>query len=124
MTEFTPKLEKLIREIGDYSETQMKDLLNPKAHPAASALRIAFRAVVDGEPLMKQAFTEAGWGYQQNWIPNLQKLVDIAEQNGSNAADQIKKSLPIATTLTAEYKDSVSGILNQVKIAKQKNIQY
>jgi hypothetical protein len=125
MAKWTPKLEKLVEKLGDYNEAQMKSLLNPKVPAPASALRIAFRAVTQGEPTMKKAFKEAGWEYQQNWMGNLQKLSDLADQNGSDAAAKIKKTLPLARKISKLYtKDSVSGILNQVKAAKKLNIKF
>lgn len=124
MTQWTPELEQLVRKLGDYNEKQMKDLLDTKALPVASALRIVFRAVTTGEPLIREAFKKAGWEYQQNWMGNLQKLADLADQNGSNAADKIKKALPVATEISKHYKDSASGILTQIKIAKKLNIKY
>lgn len=124
MTEWTPKLEALIREVGEYTETQMKDLLNPKASTAASAMRIVFRGVASGQSLMKKTCSEAGWEFKMNWMGDLKKLVEIAEQNGSDAGEKIKKALPIADQLSKEYTANGGGILKQVKTAKQKNIQY
>ncbi len=67
-------------------------------------------------------------------MSNLKQLVALAEQNGSDAADKIKKTLPTAEKLSELYrpgesdearqKESVRGILNQVKAAKKSGFKY
>ncbi|MBI3440802.1 MAG: hypothetical protein HY052_03195 [Proteobacteria bacterium] len=123
MSSLPRKLDELIRDVGDYTEVQMKDLLNQKASTGGSALRMAFRFATTGKSVMKKACEEAGIQFE-GWLTSLNKLVEIAEKTGSTAADKIKKAIPVATQLTAEFEAQPGGVLKKIKIAKLKNIQY
>lgn len=126
MTQWTPKLEKLIRELGEYTEKQMRDLLNPEAAATLSALRITFRGFTRGLPAMKKTCAEAGLDFENyDWLSKLQKLAEIADQNNSDAADKIKKALPIANQLEQIFKQTGNNDpLSRIKTAKQQNIKY
>src|SRR5690349_16024608 len=124
-------LEGEIRELGDYVEKQMKDLLNPKASVTGSALRIAFRAVV-GTQMRDSIFRREGLDYtdfglkpRHGWMEDLQTLVDLAEANKSDAADKIKKALPVAKELTEAFNnEKVKGIRAKIRYAKAKGLTY
>lgn len=126
MTQWNPKLEQLIREVGDYTEKQMKDLLDPKTAATVSALRITFRGFTKGLPAMKKTCAEAGLDFENyDWLNKLQKLAEIAEQNDSDAAEKIKKALPIAHHLERIFEQTGNdGALSRIKAAKQQNIKY
>ncbi len=121
MHDWNPKVEKLIRDLGDYLDTQMKDLLNPRASMTGSALRTAFRAATAGKPL-KRRMKEEGLA-SKDYKKAMQDLVDLAEQNSSNAADKIKRILPVLDRLEREsgpeLKDVKGGWLKQMKAAKK-----
>jgi hypothetical protein len=122
---WTPELEARIRKVGDYVETQMKDLLNPGAGVTATSLRLAFRGATVGMVRMGDACMEAGIDWRGNWMGDLQKLCDLAGANNSDAADKIKKALPIAAQLTADFQtEDARGIRAKVRLAKSKGIQY
>jgi hypothetical protein len=124
-------LESHIRDLGDYVEKQMKDLLDTKKGVTGSALRIAFRAVV-GTQIMDSImryesmdYTNFGLKPREGWLKDLQRVVDYAEANNSDAAEKIKKALPIATELTKEFgEQKVNGIRAKIKYAKAKGINY
>ena len=122
MPAWSPKIEKLIRKLGDYTDSQMKDLLDPKASAGGTALRAVFRGAAIGIPLRRRLKKE---GLQfDDWLPGLQKIVDLAEQNGSDAAEKIKKSIPVATQLNAEMKSIQGGMLKDIRYEKSKGIAY
>jgi hypothetical protein len=121
---WSPALERSIRDLGDYVERQMKDLLNPAASVTGTSLRVAFRGVVQGMPLMDEACTEAGIRFA-GWMGSLKALSDMAEENGSDAAAKIRKALPVAEQLTAAFTtENARGIRGKVKLAKSKGIEY
>ncbi|MBI3441852.1 MAG: hypothetical protein HY052_08670 [Proteobacteria bacterium] len=133
MATWTPELEKLIRAVGEYAETQMKDILNPKASVIGTTLRALFRAVAsDGGKLVPKACRQAGYEFKGPGFSDLQGLVDLAEQNDSTAAEKIKKVISTQQKLTEAYhKDpSIKGtptpadIFRRVKVGKRQGIQY
>jgi hypothetical protein len=122
MTEWNPKIEMLIRELGDYTERQMKDLLKSDAPVTGTALRCVFRGVSTGIPL-KRRLQKEGLVFN-NWLDGLQSLVELSEKNGSNAAEKIKKALPVAEKLNDEFKTVPGGVLKKIKYAKCKGLSY
>ena len=132
MLKWSNELEHEIRDLGDYVEKQMKDLLNPKASVTGSALRIVFRAVAEGKPLLDniKRFENDSDDFlinrpRNNWLADLKMLADLADANGSNAADKIKKALPVANELTDAFKaEKVAGIRGKIKYAKAKGLAY
>lgn len=133
MTEWTPNLEKLVRNVGDYVETQLKDLVDPKATAVATALRMSFRAATTGAHLLKQTYQEAGLSHQGSprsmWEDTrLKELVDIAEKNGSDAASKIKRGIAVVEQMkknaNATGKATLSDSLRRIRQAKQQNIKF
>lgn len=133
MTEWTPKLEKLIRNVGDYVETQLKDLVDPKATTAATALRMFFRAAATGAPLLKQTYKEAdlpqhGSTRSMRVDNRLQALVEIAEKNGSDAASKIKRGIAVVEQMkksaSTAGKATLPDVLRRIRQAKQQNIKF
>ena len=126
------KLEENIRKVGDYVEMQMKDLVNPKTSAVATTVRMLFNAYAGGGSLMHKTCREAGYELHGPGFHGLQKLVDIAEDNGSDAAEKIKKVIAVEDAIAEAYRNNsaVRGkatpadILRRVKIAKQQNIQF
>lgn len=62
--------------------------------------------------------------YTEKQMQDLQRLVIISEQNGSAAADKIKKALPVAEKLTQDFQQQPGGIFQKVRLAKQQGIRY
>ena len=120
MTQWTPKLEKLISEAGEAMDKQMKDFVNPKASVLGTGLRTVFRTGTQVNPAIKKACKEAGIAHTGNVTVDAKKLADVAEQNGSQAADKIKKWLPVGEDIINQYTPSLRGIGKQIKFAKQK----
>ena len=127
MAEYTPELDKLISAYGDFFETQLKDMLNPKTSALASTLRISFRMKTTGEPLRDKIFAKTGWDVAGDTEKHLAALVDMAEQNGSSAGQKIKSALPVFTkmmeTMKAELPEN-TGIIKGIKHAKKLNLSY
>ena len=131
MAAWTPKLESLIFKVGEYADTQIKDLIDPKAGAKASAVRIAFRYAAQGKPLMEKACKEAGFEFREDFdfvtgicTGCLYQLAGIAEQNGSHAAEKIRKVLPVAMEVMRGVTEEHGSMVGQIKNIKQKNIQY
>jgi len=102
MTEWTPKVEQLIRDIGDYLEAQMKDLIDPSAGALGTSSRMAFRHASTGQRLMDRAEAELDCSLS-DWNGTLQKVIDLAEANNSDAAAKIKRVLPLAKRIADEF---------------------
>lgn len=127
MTEWNQKLETLIRKFAAYQDKQMRDAVNPKASAIASGLRMAFRAVAGGRSSYEKACQAAGLEASFDnavFEKNIQQMIDLAAQNGSNAADKLKKALPVGQQLAKDFSAHPDDFLQNIKIAKQKNIKY
>lgn len=127
MAEYTPELDRLISAYGDFFETQLKDMLNPKTSALASTLRISFRMKTKGEPLRDKIFEKTGWDVAGDTEKHLAALVEMAEQNGSSAGQKIKAALPVFVKMTerlqADLPDN-TGIIKGIKHAKKLNLAY
>lgn len=125
---WNPKLEKLIYEAGDFLEQQTRELLDPKSWAVTTAAKIAFNNASTGKAL-KARMEEMGFtlpdenATPQEAINSMRALVALAEENGSNAADKIKKLIPVAELLAVELKDAGSD-LAKVKAAKKLKISF
>jgi hypothetical protein len=125
MAAWNRALENTIRALGDYVENQMNDLVNPKASAAMTSLRMAFRSVARGLPLMHNACVRAGRKFNGDWIGDLRALTDLAEANHSDAAAKIRKALPLASEMIESFrKEKATSILAMTRLAKKKGIQY
>ncbi|MDE1152337.1 MAG: hypothetical protein PW788_07355 [Micavibrio sp.] len=122
MTEWTPKVEQLIRDVGDYLEAQMKDLIDPAAGALGTSSRMAFRHASNGQRLMDRAANELGCNLS-DWNGSLQKVVELAEANNSDAAAKIKRVLPLAKRIADEFgigeQSAGMGKLEQFQKLKQ-----
>lgn len=116
MTQWTPELEARIHAVGKAMDKQMKDFVNPKSSVLGSGLRTAFISATRVQPRLKKAYKAAGLE-PRGWETGSQKLIDIAEQNGSDAADKIKQWLPVSKDIADQIDN---GIGKQIKYAKQK----
>ncbi|MEZ0260970.1 MAG: hypothetical protein ACAH80_08170 [Alphaproteobacteria bacterium] len=130
MADWTPENEKLIRELGDFMDKQMRDVLDPKASTLGTSSRVAFNFASHGMGLFKRAEAQLGMD-RKDPHGALQKLVDLCEANGSDAAAKIKKVMPIAKQLADEFgfgPDSHEmGKLEQLRVLKKiknKGIKY
>lgn len=127
MTQWTPELDKLVRKFSEYQEKQMKDALNPKATVLGSALRMAFRAKAYGISTYKEVCAATGLDGSfelDAFEKNVQQIIDLATQNGSTAADKLKKALPVAQQLRKDFAAHPHDGLKNIKTAKQKNTPY
>lgn len=127
MAEYTPELDRLISAYGDFFETQLKDMLNPKSNAVTSTLRIAFRMRTKGVPLRDKIFAKTGWDVAGETEKHLAALVELAEQNGSSAGQKIKAALPVfkkmAETMEANLPGN-TGIIKGIRYAKTLNLSY
>ncbi|MEZ0224523.1 MAG: hypothetical protein ACAH83_08220 [Alphaproteobacteria bacterium] len=117
MTEWNPETEKLIRDLGDYLDKQMKDMLNPRASAAGTALRSVFRAVAVGKPL-KRRMNKAGLT-SVDYMKAMHATVELAEANSSDAGEKIKKILPVMEKLAREPDVEKGWLLTQIKFMKK-----
>lgn len=102
MIQWTPKVEQLIRDIGDYLEDQMRDLIDQKAGVIGTSSRMAFRHASKGARLMDRAQDELNCNINDP-DNSVQAVIDLAEANGSDAAAKIKKVLPLAKQIAKEF---------------------
>lgn len=123
MAEWSQKTEQLIREIGDFLDTNIRDVVNPKASTLATSARVAFNAKSKGVPLFKRLRDELGIDIRKDWEGGLKSLADLCEANGSDAGDKIKKVLPVAKQLFDEFGFGVHtappGKLEAMKMLKK-----
>ena len=131
MPKWTPETEKLISDIGDFIDKQMRDVVDPSASTLGTSSRVAFNVASTGKGLFQRAVTELEVDLKTHWEDSMKKIIDLAESNGSHAADKIKKAMPVAKQLADEFgftpdnremgKLQMMGLLKQIK---KKNIKY
>ncbi len=118
-TEWTPKLEKLIREYAAYEEKNAKDGLNPDQTVAGSMLRVAFRQAVTRNGKYKKICKKMGLK-PENYASNVQDMIVIAAVNKSDAADKLKKT----QTVWKNWGNiSAKGVYKNLKAAKKLKIK-
>ncbi len=124
MTKWTPRLEALIRDFGDCEEKNTKDGCNARMPLVVSILRIAFRSATKSQPLYTKICSEMGieTDYQSGYVATLQKIIDLAAANGSNAADKLNKKLSFTQELNERFANL--GGIERIKAAKRGEIQY
>jgi hypothetical protein len=129
MTEWNPKNEQLIRDIGDFVDKQMRDILDPNVSTPAT-IKHLFNARATGMHLFERATKELGLDLKGDWEGSTKHIIDLCEQNGSDAADKIKKIIPVAQRLADEFgfgPDTKMGKIQQVMVLgkiKKKNIKF
>lgn len=134
MTQWTPKLEELIRQFGDAEEKQLQSVAKSKT-TAGALVSFAF----NGHAMIsayEKACAEAGLETSQTatvWEKNIQTLIDLAQQNGSPAADKIKKVKDFGDTTYKAFlakhpdvknPDSLRGAYTLIKAAKKENLRF
>ncbi|TAL27882.1 MAG: hypothetical protein EPN97_16095 [Alphaproteobacteria bacterium] len=126
MAEYTPELDKLISDYGNFFEKQLKDMLNPKTNAVASTLRIAFRMKTTGVPLRDKIFAKTGWDVANETEKHLAALVEMAEQNGSRSGDKLKAALPVYIQMTQalEHLPDDTSIIKGIRHAKKLNLAF
>lgn len=122
MTDWNKKTEKIIRDLGDHNEKMMKDLLNPKTTVTGSMLRIVFRAAVRGK-LLKRRVHAAGMT-RRDPLAAMQAMVDLAEKNGSDAGEKLKKALPVMKKVEADLAGAKGGFFKRFKELKKKGYTF
>lgn len=124
MTAWTPVLEKLIRDFGECEERNTQDGCDPDMWLATSVLLIAFRSATRSQPLFKKicAEMEITADYSSGYTAALQKMIDLANANGSNAADKLKSKLAFTQDLNRLFPEL--GGIDRIKVAKRGEIRY
>lgn len=122
MTEWTPKTEQLIRDLSDYIDIQFRDIIDTKASTFGTTSRLAFRHASHGAKLMERAQTELGVT-KETWDADVDRLIKLCKENGSNAADKLEKIVPVVKQLSKEFglgpSNIEAGKLEQMKRLKQ-----
>lgn len=122
MATWNPDMEPHLRKLGDYLETQIKDLLDPSTSVTGTSMRIMFRTMASGMRAIDHACDKAGMDFSGDWLGDLKTLCDLAEKNGSDAAAKIRKALPVAEELTDLFKkEHANGIREKIRVAKKNN---
>ena len=129
MTQWTPELEALIRRYSEYHDEQMRDALNPTTSAEDTLLRMDFRHESYGKRIYTKICAamnmDASSPYNDTYEKNMQQMVDLAAQNGSDAADKLKKVLDVGRQILGDRKDPPSrDPVENIRRAKLKNIQY
>ncbi len=124
MPNWSPKLETLIRDFATYEENNTKDGCNPRISLTMTVLRIAFRSATQGQPLFKKICSEMEItpDYQSGYTATLKRIIDLAESNGSNASDKLKKKLAFTQELNQRLPDT--GVIERIKASKRGEIRY
>lgn len=124
MTAWTSKLEALIRDFGDIEERNTKDGCNPRLPMPVTVLRIAFRSTTKSQPLFNKICAEIGVkpDYQTSYSDTLQKIIDLAAANNSDAADKLKKKVAFTRELNSRF-EGVGGMA-RIKAAKRGEIKW
>jgi hypothetical protein len=122
MTEWNPKTEQLIRDLSDYIDLQFRDIIDPKASTLGTSSRLAFRHASTGAKLMERAQSELGMK-PETWDADVERVIKLAKDNGSNAADKMEKIVPVVKQLSKEFGlgpgNVHAGKLEQMKRLKQ-----
>jgi len=116
MTEWNPKTEQLIRDVSDFVDKMMRDIVDPNIGTAATIMHV-FNEASTAKNLYQRAESELGINLKQDWQGSIKKVIDLAEANNSNAADKLKKILPVAKQLADEFgfgPDTKMGKIKQV----------
>lgn len=122
MTEWNPKTEQLIRDLSDYIDTQFRDIIDPKASTLGTSSRCAFRHASTGVKLLERAKNELGVK-AESWDADCERIIKLAKDNGSNAANKLEKVYPVVKQLSKEFGlgpgNMEGGKLEQMKRLKQ-----
>jgi hypothetical protein len=99
MTQWTSELEDNIRKLGESTERNTLDGANPDMPLAVSLLRIAFRSATQSEPLYKKICSEMNLDSKNKYTDNIQKIVDFAVENSSDAGEKLQKQVDFVREL-------------------------
>jgi hypothetical protein len=132
MAKWSNELETEIRDLGEYVDKQMKDLLNPEAGVNGSALRIAFRHAFEGKQRLDNIlrydsidYTNMGLNPRHSWTEDLKMLSDLADENMSTAGEKIKKALAVVPVLEEAFKTAgARGLRPKIRVAKSLGLPY
>jgi hypothetical protein len=102
MTEWNKDKEQLIRDFGEYIDKLARTALDPEVGTMKTLTRL-FGMKSTGETLVKRMISDLGCEFDKDWSGALDKVIKLAEDNGSDAAAKIKKILPQAKLLAQEF---------------------
>ena len=133
MTQWTPKLEKLIQNFADAEDKQLKSTVN-----AGSTVGALLRFVFNGRAMVsayKKVCAEAGLKPARTnevWNGNIKTIVELADKNGSSAAENIKKVHQFAADVYMPFlarhpevknPDSLRGAYKLIRAARKEKLQ-
>ena len=114
MTQWTPKLEKLIREYAAFELKNVKDGANPKISVAGTMLRSIFHSAITRNGHYNTLCAEMGLAPDSKaYYKNIQAIIDLAKANNSDAAEGLEKT-------RAFWKQYGSGSMKQVIASMKK----
>jgi hypothetical protein len=109
MTEWTPKLEGLIREMGEIETRNAEDMTNPDLSIFGSAARVTLRTFIKSMPIISKLRSELQLPKIDQVTDDL--LIELAKENGSDAVDKLKA----VVAFREEVKETVPSEWNRVK---------
>ena len=116
MTEWNPKTEQLIRDVSDFVDKMLREVVDPNIGTATTIAHL-FNERATAKSMYERAESELGIDLKKDWQGSIKKVIDLADANGSNAADKLKKVLPVAKQLADEFDfgpDTKMGKIKQV----------
>lgn len=132
MTQWTPELERNIRKLSDSFEKDTKAMINPNGHVRLGIAFSIVRGIKDGLPAYKKICRATGLSSEGGLADarksgNLQRIIELAEANGSDAADKLKRALAIQGEVDA-IKKEVCGpkgcdLVKMRELIKQRNLK-
>lgn len=130
MNEWNKENEKLLRDVGEHFERQTKDFLNPKVPAVITALRTAFRDAVSGNRLRRRMRESSLRSGTASVFGSMQAMIKLAEDNASDAAEKIKKTLLVLEQIDLKAKATPTGAqarrgsIGYIKFMKKSGIPY
>ena len=125
MTTWTPQLEKDIAQYSKAYDVMMREALSPARGTQMAALRTIFYAMVRVQPSFERICKQLGVDSKIDQDKTIEKIIALADENKSNAADLLKKSYPVAQAIHSKVQKSPKkSFLGGLKIARSLGLKY
>ncbi len=102
MTEWNPKTEQLIREASEFAFKTFSEVLDPNIGTARTITHL-FNQRAAAEDIYGRVTNELGVDLRKDWQGGIKKIIALADANNSDAADKLKKIVPVAQQLVDEF---------------------
>lgn len=119
MTHTPEQLDALVTKLGNYVEKNYNELTNKKHSVLRSSIAVLFNAASGGTKALRNAAKAYGIEVT-GWHSTLDKIVELTEARGSNAADKIKVTVEKTKQLDVLFERfQIKGTINQVRYSKK-----